>query len=101
MALARRVQGVVVGFVSNAYTRSVDYRYTRHALDRIAERRIPLEWIKTVLASGGEPVLGHTGREVRQGRFERDGRRVLLRVIVEGDLVITALVTSKIEKYGG
>lgn len=75
------------------------YRYTRHALDRIAERRIPAEWIEAVLAGAGGRVRGYAGREVHQGRFEREGRPVLLRVIVEGDLVITALVTSKVDKY--
>lgn len=79
----------------------MDYRYTRHALDRIAERRIPRAWIEAVLAGAGERVPGYAGREVRQGRFEREGRPVLLRVIVEGDLVITALLTTKVEKYGG
>lgn len=79
----------------------MNYRYTRHAQDRIAERRIPRAWIDAVLAGAGERVPGYAGREVHQGRFERDGRPVLLRVIVEGDLVITALLTSKIDKYGG
>jgi len=40
------------------------------------------------------------GRVERQSLFECDGRPVLLRVICQDDLIITALLTSKLEKYG-
>ena len=79
----------------------MDYRFSRHAQDRIAERGIPRDWLDEVLETAGERVAGYPAREIRQGRFERNGKPVLLRVITEGDLVGTALLTSKIEKYGG
>ncbi len=79
----------------------MSHRYTRHALERIRERRIPQEWIAAVLTGVAVQIPGYAGRVVYQGRFERDGRPMLLRVVVEGNLVITALLTSKIDKYGG
>ena len=45
-------------------------------------------------------VAAKAGREERQGVFERDGGLMLLRVIVEGDVVITAVLTKKLDKYG-
>ena len=77
------------------------FRFSRHALDRIAERGIPKEWIDTLLRSPGQSVPGYLGREVRQMRIEQDGKPMLLRVVTEGEVVVTALLTSKLEKYGG
>lgn len=76
------------------------YRFTAHALARIAERRIPSEWLDAVLDAPQRVVPAQPPREERQCVFERDGKPVLLRVIVEGDLVITAMLTSKLDKYG-
>ena len=45
----------------------------------------------------------HKGRLESQGFIERAGKRQLLRVLTEGDvvvLVITVVATSKLEKYG-
>jgi len=44
-------------------------------------------------------ALAH-GREARQKVFERGGQPIGLRVKCEGDLVITALLTRKLAKYG-
>ena len=79
---------------------SMPFRFTPHARARIAERGIGPEWIDAVLTQPQRVVPVQAGREERQGVFERDGKRMLLRVIVEGDLVITAVLTSKLEKYG-
>ena len=58
------------------------------------------EWIDTVLTQPRRAVLAAGGREERQGVFGRDRKRMLPRVIVEGDLIITAVLTSKLDKYG-
>lgn len=79
----------------------MEFRLTPHAAARIAERGVPAAWLDEVLARPQAVVAAGFGREERQGRFERDGKPVLLRVICEGDLVITAILTSKLDKYGG
>ena len=83
------------------YDCAVTYRFTPHAVARLGERGIPGEWLEQVLQLPQCVVPAAYGREERQGLFERDGKTVLLRVICEGDLVITALLTSKIGKFGG
>ena len=77
------------------------YRFTPHAAARIAERAVPADWLDEVLHRPQCVLPALNGREERQGLFDRDGKRVLLRVICEADLVITAMLTSKVEKYGG
>ena len=79
----------------------MQFRLTPHARARIAERGVQPEWLDAVLARPQHVLPAKAGREERQGVFERDGKRMLLRVIVEGDLVITAVLTSKLDKYGG
>ena len=76
------------------------YRLTPHAAARIAERAIPAEWLESALDQPEKVLAAANGREERQRVFERAGRPMLLRVICDGDLVITALLTSKLGKYG-
>jgi len=83
------------------YDVGVPYRITPHAAARLAERGVPGDWLAQVLQSPQCVVPAAYGREERQGLFERGGKTVLLRVICEGDLVITALLTSKLGKFGG
>lgn len=78
----------------------MSFRLTPHARARIAERGVEPEWLDEVLNRPHRVLPAQSGREERQGVFERDGRRMLLRVIVQGDLVITAVLTSKFDKYG-
>ncbi len=79
----------------------MSHRFTAHATARIAQRGVPAEWLEQVLARPTNVVPLGAGREERQGIFPRGGKPVLLRVICEGDLVITAILTSKLDKYGG
>ena len=76
------------------------YRFTPHALTRIAERAIPADWLTETLERPQQVVAADGGREECQRIFDRAGSPMLLRVICEGDLVITALLTSKLGKYG-
>ena len=87
--------------MASGYHRPVDYRLTAHAAARIAERAVPTDWLVEVLQRPQCVLPAAHGREERQSVFERDGKRVLLRVICDADLVITAMLTSKLEKYGG
>ena len=86
---------------ASRYHSPVDYRLTAHAAARIAERSVPADWLAEALHRPQWVLPAAHGREERQSVFERDGKRVLLRVICEADLVITVILTSKFEKYGG
>lgn len=77
--------------------------YTQHALARMAERGISQAEVETTLAAPLRTVPAHNGRVESQGFIERAGKRQLLRVLTEGNvvvLVITVMATSKFEKYG-
>ena len=77
--------------------------YTNHALARMAERGISKEEVEATLANPVRRVDANRGRTESQGFIERAGKKQLLRVLSEGQvvvLVITVMATSKIEKYG-
>ena len=77
--------------------------YTQHALARMAERGISQAEVQATLAAPVRTVPSNKGRVESQGFIERAGKRQLLRVLTEGDvvvLVITVMATSKFEKYG-
>jgi mRNA-degrading endonuclease RelE of RelBE toxin-antitoxin system len=75
------------------------------AQKKIKQRQISYEWIKETIESPDRVVAGYGGREVRQKLYVIRSRNKLLRVVyeVEDDkiIVVTAYLTSKIEKYGG
>lgn len=77
--------------------------YTQHALARMVERGISKAEVQNTVLAPVATVLAHNGRVEFQGFIERAGKRQLLRVLTEGDvvlLVITVMATSKLEKYG-
>lgn len=77
--------------------------YTQHALIRMAERGISRAEVEATLANPLRTVPAQNGRTESQGWIERLGKRQLLRVVTEADvvvLVITVMATSKFEKYG-
>ncbi|HOM14500.1 MAG TPA: hypothetical protein PLB41_14405 [Rubrivivax sp.] len=78
----------------------MNYRLTPHATDRIAQRAIPADWFDVTLKEPSQIVDAAGGRTELRRVFERGGKRLLLRVICEGDVVVTALLTSKLAKYG-
>ena len=76
--------------------------YTKHALARMAERGISKEEVEATLANPLRCVDANRGRTESQGFIEREGRKQLLRVLSEGQVVvvvITVMATSKFEKY--
>ena len=77
--------------------------YTLHALARMSERGISKAEVEATLATPLRTVPANKGRVESQGFIERAGKRQLLRVLTEGDvvvLVITVMATRKFEKYG-
>ena len=78
--------------------------FTSHALARMAERGVSADQVRRVLAHPLRTLPATLGREEVQGLIERDGRSLLLRVILDRGAVltiITVIATSKIDKYGG
>lgn len=77
--------------------------YTTHALARMKERGISRDEVESTLSSPIRTIPAQNGRIESQGWIERGGKRQLLRVLTQGDvvvLVITVMATSKFEKYG-
>jgi hypothetical protein len=79
-------------------------KFTSHALARMAERGVSADQVRRVLVNPLRTLPATLGREEVQGLIERDGRSLLLRVILDRGAVltiITVIATSKIDKYGG
>jgi hypothetical protein len=77
--------------------------YTQHALARMAERGISRQEVEETLTNPVRQIPANRGRTESQGFIERAGKKQLLRVLSEGQLVvmvITVVATSKFEKYG-
>ena len=77
--------------------------YTAHALARMAERGVSGAQVEAVLAAPLLCVPAAQGHTEARGLIERDGRPMLLRVVVEQEMVvtvITVIATSKLAKYG-
>ncbi|MBK7002952.1 MAG: DUF4258 domain-containing protein [Rhodoferax sp.] len=77
--------------------------YTTHALARMKERGISRCEVESTLSNPIRTIPAQNGRIESQGWIERGGKRQLLRVLTQGDvvvLVITVMATSKFEKYG-
>lgn len=81
----------------------MDYRLTRHALEELSERSIPLQLVEMVLADP-EQQFEEDGLMVYQSRFDgKQGKTYLLRVFVNTTVapanVVTVYRTSKLNKY--
>ena len=77
--------------------------YTQHAEIRMIERGISKAEVEATLANPIRTVAAQNGQIESQGWLERAGKRQLLRILTEGELVvlvITVMATSKFEKYG-
>ena len=77
--------------------------YTQHAEIRMAERGISKAEVEATLHDPLCTLAAQNGRTESQGWIERAGKRQLLRVLTEGNvvvLVITVMATSKFQKYG-
>jgi len=77
--------------------------YTKHAEVRMLERGISKSEVEATVLSPMRVIPAQNGRIESQGWIERMGKRQLLRVLTEGEvvvLVITVMATSKLAKYG-
>ena len=69
----------------------------------MAERGISQREVEETLKNPIRQIPADHGRIESQGFIERAGKKQLLRVISEGEvvvLVVTVMATSKFEKYG-
>jgi hypothetical protein len=69
----------------------------------MAERGIDQQEVEATLKNPIRQISVDHGRIESQGLIERSGKKLLLRVISEGCLVVlvvTVMATSKFEKYG-
>jgi len=69
----------------------------------MAERGIDQQEVEATLKNPIRQISVDHGRIESQGSIERSGKKLLLRVISEGCLVVlvvTVMATSKFEKYG-
>ena len=76
---------------------------TRHALARMQERGITADEVRGTLEHPLQRLEAKEGSMEAQGWLERDGKRLLLRVIYRDGVVvtvITVMATSKLAKYG-
>jgi hypothetical protein len=82
----------------------MNFRFTDHALDEIAKRRIPMAFVIESLEDPEQIVFERFGRKCHQAhKVFPNGRTYLIRVIVDmkdvPPTVRTVYATSKIEKY--
>lgn len=75
----------------------MDWRWTQHILIQMKEREIPKDLVEMVLESPDNMVKGKKSRMIYQKIVSGE----LLRVVTEGDLLITVYMTEKIRKYMG
>lgn len=77
--------------------------YTKHALARMIERGVSQSEVEDTLANPLMQVSANRDRIEFRGFIHRAGKKQLLRVLCEEQvviLVITVMATSKFEKYG-
>ena len=74
-----------------------------HAKESLEERNISISELMDCLNNPDQKVSGHRGRLVYQKKLPLNGRKMLLRVIVEENndsfVVVTVYKTSKFDKY--
>ena len=99
LALGPRVDSCHIGRTIVAMV----INFTQHALARMVERGISRSEVLATMVHPMRTVEAQNGRNEAQGWIERTGKRQLLRVLYEGDTVvtvITVMVTSRFAKYG-
>ena len=73
----------------------MEWRWTLHILIQLKERGIRKDLVETTLESPDKKIKGKKNRMI----YQKIIFGKLLRVITEGDLLITVYMTDKIKKY--
>ena len=69
--------------------------WTDHIEDQIIERELSRELVETTVNTPDEIVPGKRGRQI----YHKLLGDKLIRVVADGDLLITVYITDKIKKY--
>ena len=81
------------------YARRVKLQISPHARVRIQERGIAIAEVESTIAAPRATIALIDGRTEYQAIVQRNGKPVLLRVITVVDVLVTAMLTSRIAKY--
>lgn len=73
----------------------MNWRWTDHILLQLKERNLSKELIEDVLNHPDARIPGNRNRVI----YQKLTSGKLLRIVTEGDLLITAYLTDKIAKY--
>jgi Domain of unknown function (DUF4258) len=73
----------------------MNWRWTDHILLQLKERDISKELIEDALKNPDSKTFGIGSRII----YQKLASGKLLRIVTEGDLLITAYITDKISKY--
>ncbi|MCF8244483.1 MAG: DUF4258 domain-containing protein [Saprospiraceae bacterium] len=82
----------------------MDYIFSKHSLERLDERQIPIEVANEIISKPDEVIESHDGLTIFQGiKTFHGGKNYLVRIYVntkvDPSIVVTAFRTTKIEKY--
>jgi hypothetical protein len=69
------------------------------ALKKIKRRGISSEWVEETISNPDQIVEGYRGRSVAQKVYYVGDKNMLLRVVLENNTVVTAYLTSQIQRY--
>jgi hypothetical protein len=69
--------------------------WTDHIRLQIKERKIPLELVESTINNPNNIVSGRHGRSV----YQKAAGNKLIRVVAEGNKLITVYITDKLNKY--
>lgn len=82
----------------------MNYTFSKHSIERLEERQIPITIAEEILKNPDEIIENHDGLTIYQGlkTFE-DSKNYLVRIYVNTQVdpitVVTAIRTTKIKKY--
>lgn len=83
--------------------KSLEYRYSKHALEEIQRRRIEKETVDSILKNPGQ-IIEEKDKKILQSLIEfKNTKNYVVRAIIatdtEPNIVITVYRSSKIKKY--
>lgn len=73
--------------------------FTKHALERIQQRNIRKEYVKKAIETSRRFLRDRYGHKIAQMKIDKKLLRVVFRRDGETILVITAYLTSRLDKY--
>ena len=79
----------------------MEFKFAPHAVGEMQNRDIPLQVVLMILNEPEQILPEQKDRSAYQSEVEINGKRYIVRAIVEADgTVVTVYRTSKIKKYG-